>query len=382
MSRRLRGVVAGAFAWAVLFGGSAAGAGWQVVPSANPNPYENFLFGVARVPGTGQLWAAGYTLDQAGPDHSLIEHSSGGAFTVSPIPHAGRFEQLEGVSAASASAAWAVGGSFGTRSLPLVFAWNGSAWRRTPVPLPPAAAGGSLIAVRAFSATDVTAVGTWFSATTTGGPLIEHWDGHAWSVSSAPNPAGCQATFTSVAAVPGTAGRFAAGFCINADGTATQAVIERLTGAGWSIVPAHAPARSALMSITPVSGKEIWAVGSSTTMSGAERTLAERWNGSAWSVVPTPNVSANDWLQSVIRVPGTGTLWAVGSATNATGSIGIAERWDGAAWRSMPPAEPSHSLNLDGVAATPAGVWAVGDVFPDVPGSGPVARTLAERTAG
>jgi hypothetical protein len=197
----------------------------------------------------------------------------GGAFTVSPIPHAGRFEQLSGVSAASATAAWAVGGSFGQTSLPLVFARNGSGWRRTRAPLPPAGAGGSLMSVRAFSATNVTAVGTWFSSTAQGGPLIEHWDGHAWSASIAPDPAGCQAMFGSVAAVPGSNGRFAAGFCINADGTATRAVIERLTGAGWSIVPANSPAGSALQAITPVSGTEIWAVGSQTTMSGAERTL-------------------------------------------------------------------------------------------------------------
>jgi hypothetical protein len=382
MSRPVRGFAAAAVAWAVLFGGGASAAGWQVVPSASPNQYKNFLIGVARVPGTGQLWAAGYTLDQVGPDHSLIERSTGGAFTVSPIPRAGRFEQLSGVSAASTSAAWAVGGSFVHGSLPLVFVWNGSAWRRTPVPLPPAAAGGSLISVRAFSATDVTAVGTWFGTTVPGGPLIEHWDGHAWSASTAPNPAGCQATFTAVAAVPGSSGRFAVGFCLNADGTSTQAVIERLTGAGWSIVPAHAPARSSLQSVTPVSGKELWAVGSSTTMSGAERTLAERWNGSAWSVVPTPNPTANDALRSVIRVPGTATLWAVGSAVNATGSAGVAMRWNGAAWRSVPPAQPSHGVSLGGVAAAPGGIWAVGDVFPDSPGGGPIARTLAEHTPG
>lgn len=382
MSRLMRVAVATASVWAVAFGGSAGAAGWQVVRSANPNPYKNFLLGAARVPGTGQLWAAGYTLDQVGPDHSLIEHSSGGAFTVSPIPHPGRFEQLSGVSAASTDAAWAVGGRFGRTSLPLVFAWNGSAWRRTPVPLPPAAEGGTLISVRAFSATDVTAVGTWFSSTVDGGPLIEHWDGHAWSASTAPNPAGCQATFTSVAAVPGSGGRFAVGFCLNADGTSSQAVIEQLTGAGWSIVPAHAPARSRLEWITPVSGREIWAVGSRTTMSGAERTLAERWNGSAWSVVPTPNPTGNDWLSSVIRVPGSATVWAVGSATNAQGAVGIAERWNGTAWQSVPPVEPSGSVNLDGVAATPGAVWAVGEVFPDSPGSGPLARTLVEGTSG
>jgi hypothetical protein len=381
MSGRMRVVVAAACAWTVALGGSASAAGWQVVQSANPNPYKNFLVGVARVPGTGQLWAAGYTLDQAGPEHSLIEHSSGGAFTVSPIPHPARDEQLTGVAAASASAAWAVGGSFGPSSLPLVFGWNGSAWRRMPVPLPPGAAGGTLAGVRAFSNTDVMAVGTWFSSNGEG-PLIEHWDGHAWSPSTAPSPGGCVASLTSVAAIPGSTGRFAVGSCLNLDGTSTQAVIERLTGTGWSIVPAHAPAMSSLRSITPVSGREMWAVGWSTTMSGAMRTLAERWNGSAWSVVPTTNPSANDWLQSVIRVPGSAALWAVGSAVTPTGVGGISERWTGSAWQTVTPVRPAGVSNLDGVAATPGGVWAVGEVFPASPGSGPITRTLVEHASG
>jgi len=84
----------------------------------------------------------------------------------------------------------------------------------------------------------------------------------------------------------------------------------------------------------------------------------------------------------VIRVPGSTILWAVGSATNAAGSEGIAERWNGTAWQSVPPAEPSSEVNLEGVAAMPGGVWAAGEEFPDSPGSGPIARTLAERTSG
>ena len=152
-------------AWAVMLAGSADAAVWQVAPSASPNPYKNFLTAVARVPGTTQFWAAGYTLDQVGPAHSLIEASSGGAFVESPLPRMGRFEQLLGIAAASPAHAWAVGGSFVHASLPLVFVWDGSAWRRTPAPLPSGAAGGTLMSVRAFSATDVTAVGTWFSAT-------------------------------------------------------------------------------------------------------------------------------------------------------------------------------------------------------------------------
>ncbi len=382
MTRRMLGLAAGVVAGVVMLTASADAAVWQVAPSASPNPYKNFLTAVARVPGTSQFWAAGYTLDQAGPAHSLIETSSGAGFSVSPIPRMGRFEQLLGVAAASPAHAWAVGGSFVHASLPLIFVWDGSAWRRTPAPLPSGAAGATLMSVRAFSATDVTAVGEWFSATATGGPLIEHWDGHAWTASTAPNPSGCQGAFTSVAAVPGSPVRFAVGSCAGADSTSDQALIERSSGSRWSIVRANAPAGSALQSVTPVSATAVWAVGSTTDPTGAKHTLAERWNGSQWAVVPTPDPSANDWLQSVVRVPGTQTLWAVGSAIAGGTTVGIAEQWTGSAWQAVPPVQPGDASSLQGVAAAPGAVWAVGDVFPTAPGSGPITQTLAELTAG
>jgi hypothetical protein len=382
MSRRTFGVVAASLVWLGVFAASADAAGWQVQASASPNAYKNFLAAVTRVPGTGQFWAVGYTLDQVGPEHSLIEHSTGGAFTVSPIPRMGRFEQLSGVAAASPAHAWAVGGSFVNATLPLVFVWNGTGWGRTTVPLPPGANGGTLASVRAFSATDVTAVGTWFSPTTTGGPLIEHWNGQTWTASAAPTPSSCQGAFTSIAAVPASPVRFAVGYCTGADGTSDQALIERSSGAGWSIVAAGAPAGSSLQSVTPVSPTEVWAVGSATTADGARHTLAERWNGSKWAVAPTPDPSTNDWLQSVVRVPGTGTLWAVGSAITATTNVGIAERWNGSAWQAVTPVQPGDASNLQGVAAAPGAVWAVGESFPTAPGSGPVTRTLAELTSG
>ncbi|HEY2788361.1 MAG TPA: hypothetical protein VGI72_02840 [Gaiellales bacterium] len=375
-------MAAGVLAAAVMLTASADAAVWQVAPSASPNPYKNFLTAVARVPGTSQFWAAGYTLDQAGPAHSLIEASSGGAFAESPIPRMGRFEQLLGVAAASPAHAWAVGGSFVHASLPLIFVWDGSAWRRTPAPLPAGAAGGTLTSVRAFSATDVTAVGTWFSATATGGPLIEHWNGHLWRASTARSPSGCQGSFTSIAAVPGSSTRFAVGYCAGADSTSDRALIERSSGSGWSIVGDNAPAGSSLQSVTPVSATAVWAVGSTTDATGAKHPLAERWDGSRWAVVPTPDPSGNAWLQSVVRVPGTGTLWAVGSAIAGATTVGIAEQWTGSAWQAVPPVQPGDASNLQGVAAAPGTVWAVGDVVPTAPGSGPITQTLAELTGG
>lgn len=362
--------------WTLLGAAPALAAGWQVAPSASPNAYKNFLQAVVRVPGTSQFWAAGHSLDQVGPTHSLIEHTNGTAWHVSPTASApGR--QLNGIAASSPSRAWAVG--VGNSGRPLILAWNGSSWSKVTAPLPAGASGGFLAGIRAFSSSDVTAVGSWDSSTGEG-PLVEHWNGSAWKAKAAPNPSGCSGTLNSVAAVPGSGKRFAVGFCQDNVTFANTALIERFSGGSWSIVNAPAPAGSVLQSVTPLSPARLWAVGSFVNGSGVQRTLTERWNGSGWSIVASPNQTSgdNDWLQGVIAVPGTGTLWEVGNSL-ATGAI--SERWNGSSWSLVAPARPGQATDLQAVAASPGTTWAVGSFTPNSGGSGPIERTLAERRA-
>jgi hypothetical protein len=70
-----------------------------------------------------------------------------------------------------------------------------------------------------------------------------------------------------------------------------------------------------LTGVAARSATDIWAVGFRQDRSGAipiGRTLTEHWNGSAWSVVASPNVGSNDnLLNAVAAVPG--DVWAVGS---------------------------------------------------------------------
>ena len=57
----------------------------------------------------------------------------------------------------------------------------------------------------------------------------------------------------------------------------------------------------------------------STLRKGVYQTLIEHWNGTAWSIIASPNVGmGNDILWAVARVPGTHTTWAVGSHSGPT----------------------------------------------------------------
>jgi hypothetical protein len=116
------------------------------------------------------------------PDGTLIEHWDEGRWRAVPSPSSGIAPGLEGVSVASPTDVWAVGGltleSGGCA--PLIEHWDGVRWSRVRVPTK----GGCLADVHVVSSDDVWAVGS--------GPLgldggtIWHWDGVRWSM--APDP--------------------------------------------------------------------------------------------------------------------------------------------------------------------------------------------------
>jgi len=88
-------------------------------------------------------------------------------------------------------------------------------------------------------------------------------------------------------------------------------------------------------------------------------TLAMHWNGSAWTVVRTPNPAAsNDELWSVLALP-SHDAWVIGQAGNRRLTL----HWTGTTWQSEPIPTIRHhrrsgpiALGTDG----DGGVWAAG----------------------
>ena len=112
--------------------------------------------------------------------------------------------------------------------------------------------------VRAFSATDVWAVGD----STSNGTLTMHRDAAGWSIVPAPDVAGRQCSLAAITGVPGSSRRFAVGSCVDQATGDSRTLIERWNGTGWTIVPSPAPGvSSTLTDVVAVSGHELWAVG-------------------------------------------------------------------------------------------------------------------------
>src|SRR5262249_39891630 len=108
-----------------------------------------------------------------------------------------------------------------------------------------------------------------------------------------------------------------------------------------------------------VSAGESWAVGNVGTSESSNRTLVERFDGSGWSVVPSPNQSTgNNGLNGVSMIPGAG--WAVGFSQGGTYQP-LALHWDGTQWSLNSPAPFTSNALLTSVDTLADGsAWAAG----------------------
>src|SRR5215216_76168 len=207
---------------------------WDLVFSPSPNGSPIFT-AAAAVPGTIELWGVGYYLFNY--RLPLIEHWDGTNWEVVASPNIQAANHyLYGVTAVAADDAWAVGlyepQGGGTRTL--ILHWDGISWSIVPSPNPATYSG--LYAVAAVSTTDVWAVGYYFTETTQR-TLIEHWDGKSWSIVPSPNVGASRNLLGAVTVVPNSQAVWAVGYYYRESDGNPSTLIQRWNGTTWSLVP-------------------------------------------------------------------------------------------------------------------------------------------------
>jgi hypothetical protein len=209
--------------------------------------------------------------------------------------------------------------------------------------------------VTVLSACDVWAVGFDVSSGGLALTLIEHWDGSSWTVLPSPDRPGANNFLSSISAASPT-DVWAVGFSASSTGV-EQTLIEHWDGTAWTISPSPSPGRRAnhLNGVRAVSATDAWAVGHIAGSGPSSRTLILHWNGTAWARVLSPSPGSSDDLAGVAATSGS-DAWAVGHATLQP----LILHWNGTAWaRATVPASIAGSLA--GVSATSASsAWAVG----------------------
>ena len=318
------------------------GTAWSVVPSPNrahrtPNCPADETANILNAVGgtsTSDVWAVGYYFNCA----SLIElqplvlHWDGVQWRVSQasILSTQGNNALNGVVALSPTDVWAVGyqvNPVNSGVITLVEHWDGANW--SVMPSPNANQNGNqLNAVAAASPTDIWAVGS-LTDQTTGSiqTLVEHFDGVQWSIMPSPNRVIGdldQNILNGVVAASPT-DVTAVGFVLNAAIPNALTLVEHWDGARWSLAPspnvATAPGdANHLNAVAMVSPTDIYAVGwfEDAATGGQHTTLIERFDGSRWTIIPSPTKSLAQHLNGAGALPGTRNVW-VGGAFSPNG---------------------------------------------------------------
>jgi hypothetical protein len=306
-----------------------------VVPSPSRGTSDNSL-GAVSGSSPNDIWAVGNFLPDTSNSNqdatlTLADHFDGKTWSAVPTPNVGpNFNTLFGV-ADHGGKAWAVGvrqdDQYQDRAL--IEAWDGSRWNVVDNPQP-GSERDMLFGVSALSPSNVWAVGDQEGPDGKFETLVEHWDGSAWQVSATPNPA--------------TVGNH-------------------------------------LYGVDAIAPDDVWAVGQQLGQGGPDQALIEHWDGSSWSVVPSPsNGSASTLLDSVGT--GDGSLWAVGETDDAhQGARPLIEQYRNGAWTEASlPAAGSKWTSLYGVAGIGKQTWAVGTVVE--PSTGNFVTLLLSETGG
>jgi hypothetical protein len=254
------------------------------------------------------------------------------------------------------------------RSAPQATAASAPTFKVVPAPDPdPQVAGTTDVgftAVSAASATDALAVGPNPTEAPIQGPFADHWNGTAWTGTQLPAPTGTTASLLGVIDVKSGDG-WAVGFSTNTSTDQDQTLIEHWNGTGWSIVPSPDPAGGStgsdeLWAIAAVSPTDIWAAGDDFVQGASIQPLFAHYNGTSWTAVAPPPDSAGFVLG--LTAIAANNVWAVGDVSSQAFT---SEHWNGTSWSVV--ATPSVNAGSDPIeeltavtAVSASNLWASG----------------------
>lgn len=214
---------------------------------------------------------------------------------------ASALEKLPDVACTSTSFCLAVGASDASGASHVqARGWNGSAWSDKAAPVPDGAALSELSSVSCVSASSCVAVGSYADEEEeTTLALAMRWNGSSWSTDSLPAPAGSLSSKLAEVACTSASSCTAVGRYIDA-AEVRKSLAMRWNGSAWSLQSAPVPSGAGLSELTGVSctvASDCVAVGSFVNSSEVTKTLAMVWNGSAWSITSTPEPAGAELSQ-------------------------------------------------------------------------------------
>jgi hypothetical protein len=344
---------------------------FKVVPTPNGNKFNSSIFAASASSPT-DIWAVG----------NSTMHFNGTKWTAFPAPliNGELTADLQGVVDISSTEAWAIGNvTLGANPGQIIEKWNGTKWSLFPNPTLLPNSQGDLFAMTSTSATDIWAVGNLVQQVINGAVsynLFEHWNGTSWTPTFINDP-----TFEALTGVSEDAidDAWAVGW-VSPEGDGSNGTLAiHWNGTKWSAVATPAnlgEGPNQLNAVVALAPDNSWAVGYSTPgLAGqsATLTLILHWDGTTWSIVPSPNVGPHSASQSNrllgITANSADDIYAFGSYFAADGSghqMTLLLHWDGTSWTIVPSPNQTKGNFLDdllfaGVVPSPGNIWILGN---------------------
>jgi hypothetical protein len=342
------------------------------------------------------VWATGNPVTGAS---SAFEHWDGSQWSIvaGPVltPTMTRFVgassgitgTLVDMDALSLNDIWAIGSvhSYNPTNIPqgsdhtLIEHWNGSQWQfvKSPDGYNGSTAWNDLNVVSASSATDVWAAGmaspvppsstgpTSFSA------LLEHWDGHTWSLVHLPAQFNGQAISSLAPVAPDDV--WLVSYQTTSSGQAGAPSLKHWDGKSWHTAQLPVPAGQVeyINGVAAVSANDVWAFGGSADQQHPQGgPLLFHWDGNQWTRSPLAAVTnRGSSLTDTVAVYGTNNVWVAGDAGNATTSRPFLEHWDGRSWQQMLLPTGKAPEYVTSLASAGGKVWVVRTTYTNLKNS-------------
>lgn len=252
---------------------------------------------------------------------------------------------------------------------------SGAQWSIVKNPNPVGSTLAELNAVSCTSPTACVAIGDYTEAEGGYLSLAESWNGNTWTIQSTPNLPGATDDLLDGLSCVGTRWCTAVGSTLSSR-SVEHAFVEAWNGKRWAIEPTPLPGAkgttAGLDAVSCTGADSCMAVGGFTPpgVESQEQPLAEYWNGSAWSIVATPNPQAeNGSFLDGVSCTAQDACTAGGDYAYADVDQSIfALRWVASTWTMQNQVNPvGQSDNADSsvscsgsMSCTSAGFWTNG----------------------
>jgi hypothetical protein len=231
-----------------------------------------------------------------------------------------------------------------------------SGWAIQPTPNVSGATGSELNGVSCTSATNCIAVGDSYVAGQPSTTLAEQWNGSTWAIQTTANPTGAKGATLNAVSCSSATNCNAVGQDASDTTDAIQTLAEHWDGSTWTVEPTPTKSgQTELLGVSCPSALSCVAVGSQYYGADPTEAVVERWNGSVWRMqdIPSPAGATRTGLNGVSCTSGTDcTVAGLYKPPAPAGERMLAEQWNGTDWtiQTTPSPTGSKSSILYGVS--------------------------------